>query len=194
MPCAPTTRPRRERADPLSLYYIILIISSWLWTVKTGDRFRFFFARSRTKTIDIAMTTDVFDPKIVLELDPWLEPFLSNIDNRYQKFKAWKDKIAESEGGYDQFTKGYLKFGLNVQPDNSVLYREWAPNAISAALTGDFSLSLIGIQSISDTDARMISTRRVEQDLSPYAEGGVRCLGSHHTTQPRWNLCHPSRF
>ena len=93
------------------------------------------------------MATDAFNPKSVLELDSWLEPFLGAIDNRYQLFKRWKDTIANTEGGYDQFTKGYLKFGLNVQSDNSVVYREWAPNAISAALTGDFSLSpaLIGV-------------------------------------------------
>ena len=92
------------------------------------------------------MAANTFNPKSVLELDPWLEPFLGAIDNRYQQFKRWKDIIANDERGYDEFTKGYLKFGLNVQPDNSIIYREWAPNAISAALTGDFSLSpaLIG--------------------------------------------------
>ena len=95
------------------------------------------------------MATDTFNPKSLLELDPWLEPFFGAIDHRYQLFKRWKETIVNTEGGYDQFTKGYLKFGLNVQPDNSVLCREWAPNAISAALTGDFSLSpaLIGINS-----------------------------------------------
>lgn len=92
------------------------------------------------------MTTDTLDLKSVVELDPYLEPFLSPIEQRYQQFKRWKETIANTEGGYDTFTKGYLKFGLNVQSDNSVVYREWAPNAISAALTGDFSLSaLIGV-------------------------------------------------
>ena len=109
-----------------------------------------FFSCSRTSTIDNAMATDTFDPKSSLELDPWLEPFLGAIDHRHQLFKQWKDTIAKTEGGYDKFTKGYLKFGLNVQPDNSVLYREWAPNTISAALTGDFSLShnLIGVNAL----------------------------------------------
>jgi 1,4-alpha-glucan branching enzyme len=93
------------------------------------------------------MATDAFNAKSVLELDSWLEPFLDAIENRHQLFKRWKDTIVNTEGGYDQFTKGYLKFGLNVRSDNSVVYREWAPNAISAALTGDFSLSpaLIGV-------------------------------------------------
>lgn len=100
------------------------------------------------------MATDTFNPKSVLELDPWLEPFLGAIDQRYQLFKHWKDTIANTEGGYDNFTKGYLRFGLIVKPDNSVVYREWAPNAISAALTGDFSLSRFDrCQPVPDTDA-----------------------------------------
>ena len=90
-------------------------------------------------TIDIAMATDTFNPKSVLELDPWLEPFLGAIDKRYQQFKQWKDTITSAEGGYDQFTKGYLKFGFNAAPDGSVTYREWAPNAKEAVLIGDFS-------------------------------------------------------
>lgn len=109
------------------------------------------------------MATDTFNPKSVLELDSWLEPFVGAIDNRYQQFKRWKETIANTEGGYDQFTKGYLKFGLNVQPDNSIVYREWAPNAISAALTGDFSLSSRSDRHkhVSDTDARMVLTTQM---------------------------------
>ena len=68
------------------------------------------------------MATDTFNPTSVRELDPWVEPFIGAIDQRYQLFKRWKDTIVNTESGYNQFTKGYLKFGLNVQPDNSVLY------------------------------------------------------------------------
>ena len=118
------------------------------------------------------MATDTFNPKSALELDPWLEPFLGAIDQRYQLFKRWKDTIANTEGGYDEFTKGYLRFGPNVQPDNSVVYREWAPNAISAALTGDFSLSRFDrCQPAPDTDAGMVLIRRLEQDFSSYEQG-----------------------
>lgn len=35
--------------------------------------------------------------------------------------------------------KGTELFGLNVRDDNSIVYREWAPNAASASLVGDFS-------------------------------------------------------
>ena len=145
-----------KRGDPL-VYYIMFTISSWLSIVQNGRPLSF-FSPSRTATIDNTMSTDAFNPKSALEVDPWLEPFIGAIDNRYQLFKRWKDTIADTEGGYDKFTKGYLTFGLNVQPDNSVVYREWAPNAISAALTGDFSLSPAWSGVTPDTDAGVILT------------------------------------
>jgi 1,4-alpha-glucan branching enzyme len=79
--------------------------------------------------------------KAILDLDSWLEPFLPAIVRRHQSFTQWKNTIQEHEGGYDSFTKGYLKFGLNVKEDGSILYREWAPNAREAVLIGDFSSS-----------------------------------------------------
>ncbi|KAF8272144.1 glycoside hydrolase family 13 protein [Lactarius quietus] len=80
-----------------------------------------------------------FDEKTILEFDPWLEPFVPAIAHRYQLFRKWKDTIQEHEGGYDSFTKGYLKYGLNLNEDASLTYREWAPNAVEAVLIGDFN-------------------------------------------------------
>ena len=85
------------------------------------------------------MVTAPIDKKTVLDVDPWLVDHVPAIIYRHDLFRKWKDRIQEVEGGYDAFTKGYLKFGLNVQKDNSVTYREWAPNAIEAVLTGEFS-------------------------------------------------------
>ncbi|KAH8988533.1 glycoside hydrolase [Lactarius akahatsu] len=79
------------------------------------------------------------DEKAILNRDAWLEPFLPAIAHRYQLFEKWKNTIQEHEGGYDSFTKGFLKFGFNVNDDASVTYREWAPNAIEAVLIGDFN-------------------------------------------------------
>jgi hypothetical protein len=45
--------------------------------------------------------------------------------------------------GYEEFTKGYEYYGFNVQKDGSVMYREWAPNAVTASLVGDFSKYLL---------------------------------------------------
>ena len=105
------------------------------------DDVRIIFSISTNRRkINIAVTMS-FDEKEILNLDPWLEPFVPAIVRRYQSFKKWKDTIHEHEGGYDSFTKGYLKYGLNVNEDASVTYREWAPNAVEAVLIGDFSSS-----------------------------------------------------
>ena len=89
----------------------------------------------------ISFLSMAFDEKAVLALDSWLEPFLPAITHRYQAFTKWKNTIQEHEGGYDSFTKGFLKFGLNVKEDASIVYREWAPNATEAVFIGDFSSS-----------------------------------------------------
>nr|GAT58217.1 1,4-alpha-glucan branching enzyme [Mycena chlorophos] len=85
------------------------------------------------------MPTPPLDTKTVLEVDPWLDTNASAIVSRYDVFRKWKDTIDQAEGGYEHFTKGYLKFGLNVGANNEVVYREWAPNAREACLIGDFN-------------------------------------------------------
>ncbi|KAL5530287.1 GLC3 [Sanghuangporus sanghuang] len=80
-----------------------------------------------------------FDPQPVLDRDPWLEPFLPSIAHRHGRFQQWKNTITEYEGGYDKFSKGYERFGLNVDENGDITYREWAPNAKEAVLIGDFN-------------------------------------------------------
>ena len=87
----------------------------------------------------MSAATAPLDSKTVLAVDPWLENHVPHIINRHDLFRKWKDTIDAVEGGYEEFTKGYLKFGFNTAPDGSVTYREWAPNAKEAVLIGDFS-------------------------------------------------------
>lgn len=84
-----------------------------------------------------------FDPQSVLEIDCYLKPNLPAIANRYDAFKKWKDTIDQYEGGYDNFTRGYNRFGFHVGSSGEVVYREWAPNAKEAYLIGEFSKSWI---------------------------------------------------
>ncbi|TCD67546.1 alpha-1,4-glucan branching enzyme [Steccherinum ochraceum] len=85
------------------------------------------------------MATKSLTTQDVLDIDPWLEKEAGAIVYRHDLFRKWRDTIVQTEGGYDQFTKGYLKLGFNVQSDNSIVYREWAPNAKEAVLIGDFT-------------------------------------------------------
>ena len=38
--------------------------------------------------------------------------------------------------------QGFEKYGFNVAANGDITYREWAPNATEAFLTGDFSMYL----------------------------------------------------
>ncbi|CAE6434295.1 unnamed protein product [Rhizoctonia solani] len=80
-----------------------------------------------------------FNPDMIMQIDPWLEPNLPALSERRGHFDHVKHELLTSEGSYETLSKGYEKFGLNVQPDNSVTYREWAPNAVEASLIGDFN-------------------------------------------------------
>ncbi|QPG93755.1 hypothetical protein C2857_002250 [Epichloe festucae Fl1] len=75
----------------------------------------------------------------VVKLDPWLEPFSEPLRRRYAKANEWISTIEANEGGLEKFTRGFEKFGLNVNSDNSITYREWAPNAITASIIGEFN-------------------------------------------------------
>lgn len=56
------------------------------------------------------------------------------------KYSKWIETINAHEGGFEKFSRGYEEFGFQVSPENGdVRYREWAPNAESAYLIGDFS-------------------------------------------------------
>lgn len=88
------------------------------------------------------MYSSPLNAKTVLEIDGYLEPNVPAIVKRHDAFRKWKDTIKEHEGGYEHFSKGYQRFGINVDANGQVTYREWAPNAIEAYLIGDFSMQI----------------------------------------------------
>ncbi|TQS38549.1 hypothetical protein Golomagni_00941 [Golovinomyces magnicellulatus] len=76
----------------------------------------------------------------VIQIDPGLSPFSDVLKSRYNKVRNWIKKIDESEGGLQEFSRGSEKFGFNVdESNNTITYREWAPNATQAFLIGDFN-------------------------------------------------------
>jgi hypothetical protein len=93
-----------------------------------------------TEASNIAQSTPP-DGTGVIQLDPYLEPFRDALRHRFGLVESWIKKINENEGGLDKFSKGYEKFGFNVNANGDITYREWAPNAVRAYLVGDFSKS-----------------------------------------------------
>ena len=75
----------------------------------------------------------------IIKNDPWLKPYEGAIAGRHQHAQ---DKLSElTQGGkvsLSDFATGYLYFGLH-HTENGWVFREWAPNATSICLIGDFN-------------------------------------------------------
>jgi len=138
------------------------------------------------------MSTPALDPKTITDIDGYLRPNVPAIIQRHNAFRHWKDIIEKHEGGYDKFTKGYLKFGLNVGPNNEVIYREWAPNAVKAFVIGEFSECIACLSWA--LIFLMLYSRRMESFFSSHDEKGVRYLGNNHTPSSFRTVRDPSRY
>ena len=79
----------------------------------------------------------------VVQLDPWLSPFRDALRSRYSHAQQWIQKLNDTEGGLERFSRGNEKFGFVVHDNGDITYREWAPNALRAYLIGDFSMMLL---------------------------------------------------
>jgi len=73
----------------------------------------------------------------IIENDPWLAPFKDAIEGRHQN-AVNKEKELAGKGTLKDFASGHLYFGLH-QTKSGWVFREWAPNATSIYLIGDFS-------------------------------------------------------
>jgi 1,4-alpha-glucan branching enzyme len=80
-------------------------------------------------------------PKIndLLDCDPYLRPYESEIRRRYGLFQELLNKIERDESSFDKFTKSYETYGIHVDSSNNVNVLEWAPGAKNVHIYGDFS-------------------------------------------------------
>lgn len=70
--------------------------------------------------------------------DPWLEPWLPDLDRRAAKIAAMRERLTGGTQTLTEFSAGHLHYGLHRASDGWV-FREWAPNATALFLTGDHS-------------------------------------------------------
>lgn len=56
-----------------------------------------------------------------------------------------KNQFKDNEGGLLEFARSYKKFGLNINKDGDLEYREWAPSAKGVSLVSQtyFSYKII---------------------------------------------------
>ncbi len=73
----------------------------------------------------------------IIEKDPWLAPYKDAIEGRH-KYAIWRAGQLAGSQSLSDYARGYQYYGLHRTQDGWV-FREWAPNATSIYLIGDFS-------------------------------------------------------
>ena len=82
------------------------------------------------------------DATYLIKSDPLLKPYDSQLRERITHYLRFKTEIEKTGGVLGEISQGHLYFGFNrgeCDDENGVWYREWAPNAISLSLIGDFN-------------------------------------------------------
>ena len=74
----------------------------------------------------------------ILELNPQLKAFESDINLRMELYRNTKKRLLGSGGTLKDFANAHHYFGIH-HFDGCWVYREWAPGADKMFLTGDFN-------------------------------------------------------
>lgn len=69
--------------------------------------------------------------------DPYLEPYIHNLRQRHLHTLLSLHKLEKAYGSLEEAGMGHTYFGFSKSANRSLVYREWAPGAISMSLTGD---------------------------------------------------------
>ncbi len=78
----------------------------------------------------------------LIELDPYLKPYVSQLRERFKQYLHFKSIIEKTGGVLGEISQGHRYFGFNCgekEGESGVWYREWAPSAHSLSLIGDFN-------------------------------------------------------
>jgi 1,4-alpha-glucan branching enzyme len=74
----------------------------------------------------------------IIEKDPWLTPYASVIEERYQVIKNKESELTRQQKNLKAFSTGHLYFGMH-RTEEEWICREWMPNATAIHLVGDFN-------------------------------------------------------
>lgn len=78
-------------------------------------------------------------PLSLIARDEWLAPFAAAVEGRHQDAIVKEKELIKGSRSLERFANAYNYFGLHRTPDGGWVFREWAPNATSITLIGDFS-------------------------------------------------------
>jgi len=77
---------------------------------------------------------------ILVQNDGWMAPYADEIQRRIDSFNGELDNFKNAVGGVNKFAQGHKFLGFNRDKKlKGWWYREWAPNAHSLSLIGDFN-------------------------------------------------------
>lgn len=76
-------------------------------------------------------------PLKIIADDPWLEPFQDAIQGRHLDVMRKLHDLTQ-HGSLVDFANAYNYFGLHKRKGGGFVFREYAPNASSVTLIGDF--------------------------------------------------------
>jgi len=74
----------------------------------------------------------------IMDIDPYLKPFESDIKLRVDAYTTGKKKLLGNHQSFNSFSNGDLYYGFHLM-ENGWIYREWAPGADALYLIGDFN-------------------------------------------------------
>jgi 1,4-alpha-glucan branching enzyme len=76
----------------------------------------------------------------IIEIDPWLKPVTQEVTDRYERFINRLTYIESNFRSIAEFASAYKWMGIHYSAaEKCWIYREWAPEAYSLHLTGDFN-------------------------------------------------------
>lgn len=78
--------------------------------------------------------------KGALDLDPWLEPFSSQLVARQEKLHQWYDDLNKSEKSLTKFAESYATYGVHADPSTkSVVVTLYVPDVQEVSIVGEFN-------------------------------------------------------
>lgn len=77
-------------------------------------------------------------PLKIIEFDPWIAPYERDLRLRMNRYERVKKALLGTNEDLNAFANGYLYYGFH-KVENGWHYREWAPEAESLHLIGDFN-------------------------------------------------------
>ena len=80
----------------------------------------------------------IIEKENILDVDPYLMPYKSDIELRNRLFKKKQKELLGAQKNLSEFANAHNFFGFH-KTTNGWVYREWAPAADKMFLTGDFN-------------------------------------------------------